>query len=225
MSFVYGDHEVTFRDLEWDQLTTVGSNRKASWIMIGDFNELTGNQEKRGGKMRSVASFVLFNSMIHHCGMLEFPCYGDQLSWRGRRGKQIVRCLLDRVLGNDDFHDYYPCSKVNYLDMIGSDHRLILLSCAKSQSFARCQFRFDKRWFGKDGLAEAVDSGWNRTRNFRVPRFVEKIKNFRNSISWWRKNNIPTGQANIASLKAALEEAKNDDSIPHEEISKVIFYF
>ncbi|KAL1191046.1 putative ribonuclease H protein [Cardamine amara subsp. amara] len=221
MSFVYGDHVATSRDLVWEQLTRIGSTRKASWIMIGDFNELTGNQEKRGGNLRSAASFVPFNLMIQHCGMLEFSCYGDQMSWRGRRGKQIVRCRLDRALGNEDFHELYPCSKVNYLDMIGSDHRPVLLNFLKSQSYTRRQFRFDKRWIGKDGLAETVDMGWNRTNNFRVPRFVDKIKNCRNAISWWRNNNIPTGQANIASLKIALEEAKNDDSIPQEEISKI----
>lgn len=50
---------------------------------------------------------------------------------------------------------------------------------------------------------------------------MDKIKNYRNFISWWRKNNIPPGHANISSLKIALEDAKKDDSIPQEEIVNI----
>ncbi|XP_010430888.1 PREDICTED: uncharacterized protein LOC104715146 [Camelina sativa] len=68
--------------------------------------------------------------MIKDCGMLEFPCYGDQLSWRGNRcNNQVIRCRLDRALGNEDWHALYPNSKVEYLEMIGSDHSPILATC------------------------------------------------------------------------------------------------
>ncbi|XP_010469706.1 PREDICTED: uncharacterized protein LOC104749719 [Camelina sativa] len=157
--------------------------------------------------------------MIRECGMLEFPCYGESLSWRGNRcNNQVVRCRLDRALGNEDWHTLFPCSRVDYLEMIGSDHRPILASCAKADGRHFRQFRFDKRWMGKEGFSGAVESGWNRTKNFRVPMFVDKIKNCRNSISWRRKQNVPNSNTLISSLKMALEEAKNDDSISHAEI-------
>lgn len=176
--------------------------------------------------MRSATSFVSFNLMLHHCGMLEFSCSGDLMSWRGGRqdkknknNKQIVRCRLDRALGNEDWHILYPQSKVEYMAMIGSNHRPVLATCEVALIRAKRQFRFDKRWVGKEGLIEAIDFGWNKTYNFRTPVFVDKIKNCRNSISWWRKNNVPSGQANISSLKLALEEAKKDDQVPQEEIA------
>ncbi|XP_010436659.1 PREDICTED: uncharacterized protein LOC104720453 [Camelina sativa] len=157
--------------------------------------------------------------MIKDCGMLEFPCYGDQLSWRGNRcNNQVIRCRLDRALGNEDWHALYPNSKVEYLEMIGFDHSPILATCLTATRRRQRQFRFDKRWLGKEGLAGAVESGWNRTRNFRIPGFVDKLRNCRNSISWWRKNNVSTGPSLISSLKTALHDAKMDDSVSLEDI-------
>ncbi|XP_010462868.1 PREDICTED: uncharacterized protein LOC109125019 [Camelina sativa] len=219
MSFIYGDPVPQNRVKVWDKLSDIGSFRVDPWFMIGDFNELSGNHEKRGGALRPASSFVPFNSMIRHCGMLEFPCYGEHLSWRGNRcNNQVVRCRLDRALGNEDWQGFFPNSKVDYLDMIGSDHCPILATCLKTHIKRNRQFRFDKCWLGKDGLSGAVESGWNRTINFRPTGFVDKIKNCRNSISWWRKNNIFSGPRLISSLKAALQEAKMDDSISQEEI-------
>ncbi|XP_010431327.1 PREDICTED: uncharacterized protein LOC104715632 [Camelina sativa] len=105
--------------------------------------------------------------------------------------------------------------------MIGSDHSPILATCLTTIRRRQRQFRFDKRWLGKEGLVGAVESGWNRTRNFRIPGFIDKIRNCRNSISWWQKNNVSSGPSVIASLKTALQEAKMDDSIPQAEIRDI----
>ncbi|XP_019097444.1 PREDICTED: uncharacterized protein LOC109131210 [Camelina sativa] len=200
----------------------IGSFRIDPWFLIGDFNELVGNHEKKGGALRPASSFVPFQTMIRHCGMLEFPCYGEQLSWRGNRcNNQVVRCRLDRALGNEDWHCFFPNSRVDYLEMVGSDHCPILATCLKTAPRQFRQFRFDKRWLGKDGLLGAVESGWARTNNFRVPAFVDKIRNCRNSISWWRKNNVASGPSLISSLKAALQEAKMDDLISQDEIRDI----
>ncbi|XP_010451888.1 PREDICTED: uncharacterized protein LOC104734080 [Camelina sativa] len=219
LSFVYGDPVPGARQEVWDKLIQIGSLRQDPWFMIGDFNELMGNHEKSGGAIRPVSSFVPFNSMIRECGMLEFPCYGDFLSWRGNRcNNQVVRCRLDRALGNEDWHSLFPCSRVDYLEMIGSDHRPIIASCELFGGRRFRQFRFDKRWMGKEGFSGAVEMGWNRTRNFRIPGFVDKIRNCRNSISWWRKQNVPNSKTLISSLKTALEDAKKYDSFSQSEI-------
>lgn len=46
MSFVNDDHIVQFWEYAWEKLTCVGSNRKKHWLMIEDFNEITGNHKK-----------------------------------------------------------------------------------------------------------------------------------------------------------------------------------
>ena len=50
MTFVYGDPVIKNRDVVWERLTQMSLNRSQAWFMIGDFNEITGNHEKRGGR-------------------------------------------------------------------------------------------------------------------------------------------------------------------------------
>ncbi|CAA7030771.1 unnamed protein product [Microthlaspi erraticum] len=117
ITFVYGDPVQDRRELVWERLTRFAINRHGPWFMIGDFNEISGHHEKQGGRRRSDASFLPFNQMLNDCGMLEFPCSGNQLSWVGRRNHSQVRCRLDRAIGNEDWHDSFPHSNVQYLRM------------------------------------------------------------------------------------------------------------
>ena len=77
-------------------------NRSQAWFMIGDFNEITGNHEKRGGRRRPENSFLLFRTMLDNCGMLAFPYKGNSFSWVGRKQSGKVKCKLDRAVANEE---------------------------------------------------------------------------------------------------------------------------
>ena len=191
ISFVYGEPVQGLRDYVWERLTRIGITRVEPWFVIGDLNEITGNHEKDGGAIRHASTFLQFNNMIANCGLLEFPSKGNTLSWSGKRQGQTVRCRLDRALGNVEWHNIFPSAFVEYLGMIGSDHRPIVASLDEKLIKIRKQFRFDKRWIGMEGLMDSIAQGWS-TEN---PRYnsgvVDKIVNCRHEISVWRKNNLP----------------------------------
>lgn len=48
MTFVYRDPAHDCRENVWDLLLDMSLSRKGDWFMIGDFNEIVGNHEKRG---------------------------------------------------------------------------------------------------------------------------------------------------------------------------------
>ncbi|CAA7033528.1 unnamed protein product [Microthlaspi erraticum] len=58
MSFVYGDPVIENHNTVWDRLNQLSLTRQGPWFMIGDFNELVGNHEKRGRRKRSKLSFL-----------------------------------------------------------------------------------------------------------------------------------------------------------------------
>ncbi|KAG7534390.1 Ribonuclease H-like superfamily [Arabidopsis thaliana x Arabidopsis arenosa] len=225
ISFVYGDPVVQYRELVWERLTRIGITRSEPWFMIGDFNEITGNHEKRGGKRRSEPSFLPFRCMIENCGMIEVPSFGNLFSWVGRRScgpsghrvRRLIKARLDRALANEEWHSIFSHTNVEYLKLWGSDHRPLLASIQNSPSRALKQFFFDKRWLGKPGFKESVFEGWNFP-SVEGGLFTQRVKNCRRSISKWKKSNSTNSEKLIKELQDKIDSAQEDDSISAEEL-------
>ncbi|KAG7535395.1 Endonuclease/exonuclease/phosphatase superfamily [Arabidopsis thaliana x Arabidopsis arenosa] len=219
LSFVYGDPVVMCREIVWERLTRIGVVREGPWFLIGDFNELTGHHEKQGGKKRSENSFLPFRTMIHNCGLIDFPFKGNSFSWVGRRRNGLIKCRLDRALGNEDWHTIFSHTNVEYLRLWGSDHRPILANILSKKKKLSRRFQFDKRWLGKEGLEEAIQSGWG------VPSpdesdLVKKIQSCRRAISIWRKSDAANSNSAqlIEQLTKELDEAQVDENREPEDI-------
>ena len=153
ITFVYGDPVVEYRENVWERLTRTSIARSGDWMMIGDFNEITSNAEKKGGRKRTEASFTPFKTMLANCGMIEFPYKGNAMSWAGRRRNGRLQCRLDRAVGNEDWHNLFSHTDVEYLLRWGSDHRLARIKSRETRP--RRNFRFDKRWLGSSKLRES----------------------------------------------------------------------
>ncbi|KAG7585995.1 Reverse transcriptase zinc-binding domain [Arabidopsis thaliana x Arabidopsis arenosa] len=102
--------------------------------------------------------------------------------------------------------------------MVASDHKPVVATIADKVPRGKKNFRFDKRWIGKEGLLETISDGWHFDGNSGEGNFVEKVTNCRRAISKWRKNLTPYGRKTIEDLKAELEVAQNDDSQSPEVI-------
>ncbi|XP_010421775.1 PREDICTED: uncharacterized protein LOC104707173 [Camelina sativa] len=201
----------------WVRLLRISSSRTTPWFVIGDFNELTGNHEKRGGKLRHASSFLAFNGMIQDCGFLEFPYLGDFLSWRGWRDKKPIRCRLDRALGNEDWHDLFPDTVTEYLPMVVSDHKPLVVSIGAKRPRGRRSFIFDRRWVGKEGLMDAISHGWDGAPDQGSTNFVDRLANCRRE----RKAEVPIGRDTIEDLKRQLDVAQADDASPPSVIPEL----
>lgn len=60
LSCVYGNPILNLRHIVWERLTRFGVNRKSSWCIFGDFNEILNNSEKIRGPRCSDNSFFAF---------------------------------------------------------------------------------------------------------------------------------------------------------------------
>ena len=130
--------------------------RSGPWLMLGDFNEITNNLEKKGGRKRPDSSFLPFKCMLDNCGMIEFPYKGNPLSWVGNRASGKVQCRLDHAVGNGDWHHCFSHTNVEYMRLWGSDHRPIFTRFLSRKKLGKRNFKFDKRWIGKNGFRDTV---------------------------------------------------------------------
>lgn len=115
ITFIYGDPVVEYREHIWERLLRLHANRYGPWLLLGDFNEIISNEEKKGGRKRADSTFLPFRSMLAGCGMIDFPFVGNSLSWAGRTRAGRVQCCLDRAVGNEDWHNIFSHTYVEYL--------------------------------------------------------------------------------------------------------------
>ena len=186
--------------------------------MVGDFNEITSNLEKKGGRKRSEASFLPFRNMLANCGMIEFPYSGNPLSWVGNRSNGKVQCRLDRAVGNEDWHHCFSHTNVEYLRLWGSDHRPILSRFLLGKKTGRRGFKFDKRCIGKEGFRETILHGWNDPSAFDRDDLHDRIELCRKHISRWKRANPSNTAKKIEEFKDQLEQAQLDDNFSNEAI-------
>lgn len=62
--FIYGDPVVKGQENLWKRLTHIGIARLGAWFIIGDFNDIMGNHEKKGGKRCLESSFLPFRDIV-----------------------------------------------------------------------------------------------------------------------------------------------------------------
>ena len=217
ITFVYGDPVVEYRERVWERLMRISLQRSGAWLMVGDFNELTSHSEKKGGRKRPDSSFLPFKNMISACGMIEFPHTGNFFSWAGRRRSGRVQCRLDRAMGNEDWHQAFSHTDVEYLLRWGSDHRPVLVRIKSMESTGRRSFKFDKRWFGKEGFSTTVKQGWGTYEPLDLESLHDKIGSCRKAIARWKKWNPSNNLKLIEKLKTELDRAQNNDNMSSED--------
>lgn len=107
--------------------------------------------------------------MRQSCGMVDFPYTGNCLSWVGRRGENVIRCRLDRSMGNEEWHDLFSHANMEYLRFMGSDHRPVLT------------FILSKKMFGTKNFDLINDGYPNRMLNMWSERVGQRL-----GISWFQ---------------------------------------
>lgn len=104
-SYIYGEPVIKYRPRLWERITRIGIQRKKSWSMMRDFNDVLHNGEKVGGHCRNEFSFDHFVNMIKAYQMVEIPSHGNGFTWGGMRcNKKYIQCKLDRSFGNKEWN-------------------------------------------------------------------------------------------------------------------------
>ena len=213
MSCIYGEPVRKNRPRLWERLSRIGAHRKEAWCMIGDFNEIRNNDEKLGGPRRSDKSLEPFNDMLSVCEMSELQASGNNLTWGGLRWLKWIQSRLDRCSGNKQWFKTFPASNQSFLDMRGSNHRLVLVKLLESTESYGGSFKFDSRFLNKPGVKEEIKKAWLTNHKFFGSLVSDKLKQCRKSLSRWKKNFNLNSRDKLVQIQIALE-AEQSSSFP-----------
>ena len=75
----YGEPETSKRREAWEILRQLNSRQGVPWLCVGDFNEITKQDEKLGGAFRPHNQMQLFCDVINECNFYGFRLCGAEI--------------------------------------------------------------------------------------------------------------------------------------------------
>lgn len=148
---LYGEPNRNQRKKTWDLLLNLPRDSNLPWCVIGDFNNVVGQKDKRGGEPYPTALVEGFNESLSDARLIDMDIVGHQDTWERGRGKpDWMEVKLDRALTTEEWLDKFPMAKLYNLEGSTSDHSPIILIPKKNEvRQVRVKFKFENAWLLK----------------------------------------------------------------------------
>lgn len=128
LTWVYGEPNRSKRKKTWDLLKNLARDSNLPWALIGDFNNISSQNEKKGGDNYPTWLVDGFNRTLSETGLQDMEIVGHQYTWEKGRGTNAwMEVRLDRALTNEDWLKLFPLAKLYNTEGAPSDHSLIVL--------------------------------------------------------------------------------------------------
>ncbi|KAK8485400.1 hypothetical protein V6N11_037097 [Hibiscus sabdariffa] len=124
------------------------------WLVIGDSNDVSRQEEKLGGLPFNPNDERGFFDFIDTTWLLDLSISGGTFSWLNQRSdEEAILEKLDRVLCSNEWNITFP-KVVALLDIaIGSDHAPIIVLPKGLKRKYRRDFKFESKWFLEEDCA------------------------------------------------------------------------
>lgn len=98
---IYGEPSRAQRSKTWDLLRNLSRDANLPWCLIGDFNNVTSQTDKKGGAAYPSHLIEGFNECLLDAELHDLDIIDHQYTWeRGRNTEYWIEIRLDRVLAN-----------------------------------------------------------------------------------------------------------------------------
>ncbi|KAK2414457.1 hypothetical protein QL285_037046 [Trifolium repens] len=160
----YGYPERERRRQAWDLLRELRDMSDLPWCVVGDFNDLLSQEDKRGINPHPNWLCNGFRSAVSDCDLTDIRLEGYPYTWVKSRGRpHVIEERLDRAMANSKWLMCFPAVKLQNLIASHSDHSSILLhNTPTSRNGHSYSFRFENCWLKEDDIMEVVEEGWGR---------------------------------------------------------------
>ncbi|KAH0665617.1 hypothetical protein KY285_026823 [Solanum tuberosum] len=94
---------------------------RVPWLVGGDFNVISREEEKLGGRPVTIKEVRDFNHCTNVCNLEDQGYKGGKYTWwNGRTDSECIFKRLDRVLCNNKMQNTFPILEVEHLVRNGS---------------------------------------------------------------------------------------------------------
>ncbi|KAI7979491.1 hypothetical protein LOK49_Contig323G00002 [Camellia lanceoleosa] len=102
LSTIYASFNPSNKVLFWENLEATVDNMNSHWLVVGDFNDIAFQSEKRSFSINANQTRTQkFNAKMNRCNLMDLGCFGPHLTWtNGRQGMANTLERLDRAACN-----------------------------------------------------------------------------------------------------------------------------
>ncbi|XP_019150373.1 PREDICTED: uncharacterized protein LOC109147192 [Ipomoea nil] len=145
----YGFLDRSDREESWNLLRHLRSRSTLPWVVLGDFNDLFFQYEKRGRFRHPESLLRGFGEALEDCGLGE-----GTVAWVDEK--------LDRVVACDEWRGVVEGARVYNILTRRSDHSSLFLDIRPGVGIrvGPRQFRFEMAWLLDEGCREVVEEAW-----------------------------------------------------------------
>ncbi|CAA0840588.1 Unknown protein, partial [Striga hermonthica] len=206
--FVYLSTDKNIRKTQWQSLIRHRLMWGDCWFLGGDFNDLLFHSEKKRGKMREDCSFISFRNFVRLMGMQDGYYQGYPFTWaNNRQGEGFVEERLDRIFFSPGWLLTFPLSNIRHIQMISSDHYLLLLHTDPEIRKGKKRFTYDARWETNEGYKDVVAAVWkDQKEDCGLVEIQKKLRDTRLALLKWNTQSQTNSAKQIEICKAKLQE-------------------
>ena len=205
----YGEPDTQNRHEAWARLKTLKSRRSAPWICAGDFNEVTRQSEKLGGRIRPHAQMQAFRDVLDDYGFLDLGFISSNFTRHKHFAHYMVWERLDRAVAMTDWLEILPDTKVYHLDVTSSNHKPIWIVPDGMDCRQNRPFRFEQLWMTEKGCGETIEAMWKETYDaYGGQKILKKVDRFGLELTKWSKHCFGSVRRELEKKRKQLVQAK-----------------
>uniref|UniRef100_A0A803P0P8 CCHC-type domain-containing protein n=1 Tax=Cannabis sativa TaxID=3483 RepID=A0A803P0P8_CANSA len=100
----YGEPNRNLRHHTWNHLRSMAADSSLPWCVIGDFNNIISQEDKKGGRPYPATLITGFQDAISDCHLIDLELRGYQFTWERSRGtNRAVEIRLDRAMATQQW--------------------------------------------------------------------------------------------------------------------------
>ena len=168
----YGNPITVNREHSWALLKQLCLKLDLPWLYMGDFNEITKAEEKKGGALRPEGQMKAFRDALDFCGFRDLGFVGLPFTWCNNQfDGEVTWIRLDRGVATPSWSQLFPTIRVHHLPGTLSDHCPLWL-CFDDENVKFYKksrpFRFEAVWLKDEGCEVVIKKAWSG-RNMGEP--------------------------------------------------------
>jgi hypothetical protein len=160
----YGNPDSTLRNESWSLLRHLKNFAPQPWLCVGDFNEITHQEEKTGDARRREGQMVAFRLALEDCYLTDLGYNGPRFTWSNKRmDGSFTRVRLDRAVATSTWCEQHRGMEVCVLATRASDHNPLLIVFDKKERHIGGRnrgFKFEDKWWLEPDYGKIIEDTW-----------------------------------------------------------------